>query len=138
MTKQEALELLDLEENSSSEKIERSYKQLFSEYRLRLDNAPTAHLKALYQKNLKRLEEAYELLRVKEPENEILDLPTATPLLQIEKEPKISVQKLETETQKKEELKTIESSIIWKWIHSNDEKVKDELMKQFIKLRYGI
>jgi len=39
---------------------------------------------------------------------------------------------------KKEELKTIESSIIWKWIHSNDEKVKDELMKQFIKLRYGI
>ena len=38
---------------------------------------------------------------------------------------------------KKEELKTIESSIIWKWIHSNDEKVKDELMKQFIKLRYG-
>jgi hypothetical protein len=106
MTKQEALELLDLEENSSNEKIERSYKQLFSEYRLRLDNAPTPHLKALYQKNLKRLEEAYELLRVKEPENEILDLPTVTPLLQIEKEPKISVPKLETETQKKDGLKT--------------------------------
>lgn len=39
---------------------------------------------------------------------------------------------------KKEELAKIESSIIWKWIHTNDEKIKEDLVKQFIMLKFGI
>ena len=36
---------------------------------------------------------------------------------------------------KKEEINIIENSIIWKWINSEDQKIKEELVKQFIQLR---
>jgi hypothetical protein len=53
------LEVLNLDENATSEMIETRFNELFSDFQIRLTNAPTANLKKLYQKNLQELESAY-------------------------------------------------------------------------------
>lgn len=39
---------------------------------------------------------------------------------------------------KKQEVKKLESSIIWMWIHTDDEKTKEQLVMQYLKLRTGL
>src|SRR5688572_15404883 len=62
MTRKDALELLGLSADATAEEIGRQYAHHFSDYQIRLTNAPTPALKRLYQKNLAELEEAYALL----------------------------------------------------------------------------
>ncbi len=81
MNKEEAMELLNVSSGSSNSEILKSYKQLFSDYQIRLTNAPTPHLKTLYQNNLKKLEDALKILL---PEGGNLgneDLPSVTPVI---------------------------------------------------------
>jgi hypothetical protein len=62
MTKEDALNLLNATEKDSSEQILEKFNQLYSEYQIRLTNAPTPNLKKLYQKNIQELEEARDAL----------------------------------------------------------------------------
>jgi hypothetical protein len=82
MTKEEAMELLNVSEGAASNEIGQAYKQLFSDYQIRLTNAPTPHLKTLYQNNLKKLEEAIKILLPEGIGGGLEDLPTDTPVLQ--------------------------------------------------------
>jgi hypothetical protein len=82
ITKEEALELLNISANAGKEEISSAYKQLFSDYQIRLTNAPTPHLKTLYQNNLKKLEEALKLLLPEGIGAGSDDLPSDTPTLQ--------------------------------------------------------
>lgn len=82
ITKEEALELLNLSSSSGKDEISSAYKQLYSDYQIRLTNAPTPHLKTLYQNNLKKLEDALKLLLPEGISGGIEDLPSDTPVLQ--------------------------------------------------------
>ncbi|MCF8364988.1 MAG: hypothetical protein K9H16_04360 [Bacteroidales bacterium] len=62
MQKDEALQLLNLKDNATSEEIVAKYNEQYSDYQVRLTNAPTPNLKKLYQKNLQELEEAKSVL----------------------------------------------------------------------------
>jgi hypothetical protein len=82
ITKEEALELLNISANAGKDEISDAYKQLFSDYQIRLTNAPTPHLKTLYQNNLKKLEDALKLLLPEGIGAGSDDLPSDTPTLQ--------------------------------------------------------
>jgi hypothetical protein len=62
MTREQALELLNLSDDSSLDQIQQRYNELFSDYQLRLTNAPVPNLKKKYQKNLQDLEQARIIL----------------------------------------------------------------------------
>lgn len=62
MQKEDALQLLNLKDNATSEEILAKYNEQYSDYQVRLTNAPTPNLKKLYQKNLQELEEAKSVL----------------------------------------------------------------------------
>ena len=79
MTQKEALELFNLDEFSSPEEIKKQYRALFSDYQLRLTNAPTPQLKKLYKKNIQDLDAAVMLLCPEITPDQLQDLPTDTP-----------------------------------------------------------
>lgn len=62
MTREQALELLNLSDDSSLDQIQKRYNELFSDYQLRLTNAPVPNLKKKYQKHLQDLEQARIIL----------------------------------------------------------------------------
>ncbi|MDX1444940.1 hypothetical protein, partial [Lishizhenia sp.] len=62
MTKEEALERLELEANASRAEITAQYNEFYNEFQIRITNAPTEHQKKLYQKKLDELEKAYQIL----------------------------------------------------------------------------
>lgn len=62
MTREEALNMLNVTENATKPEIESQYNELYSDARMHLTQAPTPNLKKLYQKNLQELEEAKSLL----------------------------------------------------------------------------
>ncbi len=75
------LEILNLDEQASPEAIEARFNELYSDFQIRLTNAPTPNLKKLYQKNLQELEEAYEALNAKSiSKGPATDLPSAKPV----------------------------------------------------------
>ena len=80
MTKQEALNLFNLYENAGKEEILKRYNELYSDYQMRLTNAPTPNLKKLYQNNLGELEEARNLLVVSNVSVQT-DFPSSSPIL---------------------------------------------------------
>jgi hypothetical protein len=62
MTKQEAVTILNIDHNATAEQVRRKYEQLYSDYQIRLTNAPTPSLKKVYQTNLQELQEAVRVL----------------------------------------------------------------------------
>lgn len=57
-----ALAALDLDQDAGTEQIQRRYQELFSEFRIRLTNAPTKELKATYERRLEELRAASAIL----------------------------------------------------------------------------
>lgn len=82
MTREEALDLLGVSPQATVEQIEKQYGELFSDYQIRLTNAPTPALRKLYQKNLGELEAAHRLLSADVAEAGVRDrdLPTTEPI----------------------------------------------------------
>ena len=62
MTRQEALELLELQENATTEQIKQKYCELYNDYSLSLTNAPTDLLKKKFNSKLDMLNNALQLL----------------------------------------------------------------------------
>ena len=62
MTFQEAVEYLNLPANSSDKLVNKRYLELKIDYQKAINNAPSDHFRALYQENLDKIEEAYEVL----------------------------------------------------------------------------
>jgi hypothetical protein len=62
MTREEAINMLNVNEKATITEIENQYNELYSDARMHLTQAPTPNLKKLYQKNLQELEEAKSLL----------------------------------------------------------------------------
>jgi WD40 repeat protein len=62
MTKQEAAAILSIDPQATADEVRRRYEQLYSDYQIRLTNAPTPSLKKVYQKNLQELQEAVQVL----------------------------------------------------------------------------
>jgi hypothetical protein len=58
----EYLEILSLDESATTEEIKARFNELYSDFQIRLTNAPTPNLKKLYQKNLQELEETFAIL----------------------------------------------------------------------------
>ncbi|WP_370477060.1 FG-GAP repeat domain-containing protein [Tamlana flava] len=79
MTKEEALEKLELENGAGQQEIKQQYQEFYNEFQLRITNAPTTHQKRLYQKKLKLLEEAYSLLTDQKTESLDSDIPWTGP-----------------------------------------------------------
>ncbi|WP_370477055.1 WG repeat-containing protein [Tamlana flava] len=79
MKVEEALEKLELEIGASQKEIKQQYQEFYNEFQLRITNAPTTHQKTLYQKKLKELEEAYDLLTGQKTDTLDSDIPWASP-----------------------------------------------------------
>ncbi len=83
MNSSDAYIILGLNEGASPQEIEGKFQEIYSDYQIRLSNAPTPNLKKLYQKNLQELEEAYTLLTG--GVNSSSDLPSSTPQLDVKR-----------------------------------------------------
>lgn len=80
-TRIEYLEIFNLEATASNELIAARYNELYSDFQIRLTNAPTPNLKKLYQKNLLELEEAYAQLTGNAESLQLkTDLPSSKPV----------------------------------------------------------
>lgn len=79
MTKSEAAALLGVDETAPQPEIERRYKELYSEYQVRLTNAPTSTLKKRYAEQLQEVEAAAECLLEGASHEPAHDLPTDEP-----------------------------------------------------------
>jgi hypothetical protein len=80
MTKQDALEKLELEGGASQQAIKQQYQEFYNEFQMRITNAPTTHQKSLYQKKLKELEDAFVLLTGSNTEDTDAELPGMAPI----------------------------------------------------------
>lgn len=83
MNKQEAYIILGLNDGADQTEINSKFQEIYSDYQIRLSNAPTPNLKKLYQKNLQELEDAYHVLLGNE--NTSSELPSSTPQLEVKK-----------------------------------------------------
>ena len=90
MNKQEAIQILAVQEDASPNEIKAKYSELYNEYQIRLTNAPTPNLKKLYQKNLQELNDALTFLLEGKTSGVINDLPSSTPVYESESNEKIS------------------------------------------------
>jgi ATP-dependent Zn protease len=81
-SKKESLEILNLTEDASRSEIDSRYNELYSDFQIRLTNAPTPNLKKLYQKNLQEIEDAYAQITGGTSKSDKLstDLPSAKPV----------------------------------------------------------
>ena len=80
MTREDALELLQLSAGATRKQIQEQYTELFNDYQIRLEHAPTPALRKLYQRNLGELESAHRLLTADFSEAGVGDLPAAEPV----------------------------------------------------------
>lgn len=62
MTREEALEKLELPVDAASTQISETFQELYNEFQMRITNAPTEHQRKLYRQKLEELEGAYEVL----------------------------------------------------------------------------
>ena len=62
MTRDDAAQLLGLSLSARADEVRQRFQELYSDYQIRLTNAPTPSLKRTYQQNLRELEEASRLL----------------------------------------------------------------------------
>ena len=70
MTREEALEYLNLPRKSSAQLVKKRYQELQEDYQKAITNAPSQHFRDLYSENLDKIEEAYLLMkREVEPKN---------------------------------------------------------------------
>lgn len=77
----EYLEIFNLDESATTEEIQTRFNELYSDFQIRLTNAPTPNLKKLYQKNLQELEETYALLTNQKVTGQTkTDLPSSKPV----------------------------------------------------------
>ena len=72
--------VLDLPSGSGEDQIRQKYQELFSEYQVRLTNAPTPKLKEKYNQKLQELREAFAELVPDAAGAVAADLPSATPV----------------------------------------------------------
>jgi hypothetical protein len=79
MNNQEALEKLELEVGASQQTIKQQYQEFYNEFQMRITNAPTTHQKTLYQRKLKELEDAYNLLTGQNSASLDDDIPWSSP-----------------------------------------------------------
>ncbi len=86
MTKEEAATLLGVSTNAAPNEVRQRYQELYSEYQIRLTNAPTPGLKKAYQKNLQEFQEASQTLCPQSLIDSTQDLPAAQPSLVSEME----------------------------------------------------
>lgn len=93
MTKQQALEKLELQEGASQAEITAQYNEFYNEFQLRITNAPTEHQRKIYQKKLEELEEAYQTLSGKTVDAS--ELPNIKPVLLTEDSPTSSYEQAE-------------------------------------------
>lgn len=63
MTRTEALEALELPATATAAEIERAYERIYTDFQIRLDNAPTDRLRERFRDRMRTLEQAYALLR---------------------------------------------------------------------------
>jgi len=81
MTREESLELFDLPEEATKEEITEKYREMYSDYMLRLTNAPTPNLKKIYNQNIQKLESAFKTLCPDADIDETQFLPSDKPIL---------------------------------------------------------
>lgn len=62
MDRQTALDTFGLEDTATTDEVEARFGELYNDLQLRITNAPTPALKALYQRNLEELKEAKRVL----------------------------------------------------------------------------
>jgi len=96
MTKTEAAEFLSLSETATADDVRSRFQELYSDYHIRLTNAPTATLKRVYQRNLEELRLACETFFPGMVFATPQDLPAAEPVHGI---PDIPVQRSSQSTQ---------------------------------------
>lgn len=104
MTRQEALEKLELDEWASPSVIASTYQELYNEFQMRITNAPTEHQRELYRKKLGELDEANRLLSDnKSPDELSAELPGLAQLVQVAaqkaKEPEQQLGQAEADSQ---------------------------------------
>ena len=75
MTQEEAYQRLELPEGTDIQEVRRKFAALHSDYRMRIDNAPTPRLRQLFEQQLEQIKEAYGLLNGSEGMNGSIDLP---------------------------------------------------------------
>jgi hypothetical protein len=76
MSKEEAAKLLELAPDAAAGAVNQKYGQMYSEYQIRITNAPTPELRAAFEKRLEELGRAVAVLR---GNNDPSDLPSAHP-----------------------------------------------------------
>ncbi|MEI6765325.1 MAG: hypothetical protein WCM76_06760 [Bacteroidota bacterium] len=81
MTREEALELFDLSNEASNDDILEKYREMYSDFMLRLTNAPTPNLKKIYNQNIQKLEDAFRVLCPDAEVDQTQFLPTDKPLI---------------------------------------------------------
>jgi hypothetical protein len=79
VTRDEALRAMTLPADATTETTESRYRELYSEFQIRLTNAPTEPLKRVYQQRLRELEEARSTLAAPVA-NQSMDLPASAPV----------------------------------------------------------
>lgn len=80
MTREESFELLGVPPDTAVDAVRARMRELYSEYQMRLTNAPTTSLRLTYQRNLSELEEVgRNLLGADASLDEFEDLPVAEP-----------------------------------------------------------
>jgi len=75
MTKQEAYERLELPQGADLQEVRRKFAELYNDYRMRIDNAPTARMRQTYEQHLEAVKEAYALLNESDRMDDTGDLP---------------------------------------------------------------
>ncbi len=67
MTREEALEYLNLPGKSSEQLVRKRYLELHRDYQKAISNAPSDHFRMLYRENLEKIEEAYLIMKQSAP-----------------------------------------------------------------------
>ena len=68
MTRQEALDYLNLSDSASDRLVRKRYLELHQDYQKAISNAPSEHFRSLYSENLDKIEEAYLLIKGSMPQ----------------------------------------------------------------------
>ncbi|MBK9376150.1 MAG: DUF1566 domain-containing protein [Holophagales bacterium] len=93
MTKQEAAEILGIPVTATAEEVRRRYQEVFSDFQIRLTNAPTAQLRKTYQGSLRDFQLACEVLAPGViADSGVEDLPTAQPSAPVVQPPRTTAQ----------------------------------------------
>ena len=74
-----ALRVLDLDSSAGDPQIQQRYRELYSEFQVRLTNAPTAQLKEAYGRRIEDLNKALQILTPQAAAEESSNLPSLKP-----------------------------------------------------------